>query len=352
MCAFAHEKGARVPTNEMASEETRNLYVWLLTLRGNALLGISKESDRVFLQYGKRPGLLGVEYYDYGPVERKLGARQKTAAAMIEHYRLGGVLTLHDHIYNFGGVTARTYAPEENHGLRDRSVMPLPDLLPGGRYAAEYRAYLRRLAAFMRGIQFEGTACPILFRPFHEMNGEWFWWGGVENAADLVKVWQYTHKILVQDEKINHLLWVWSPNVRRRTSINPSFDVFWPGRGYVDIVGLDGYDDKQGGTFSADFFKQSYEEILMLAKREQLPFGWTEIGFAESGRNTPGFWTEDVLASLQAHFPEAKFVLIWHGKWLPYTGTPAAYSMREMFNDPYLLTLEKLGRDVVYGKAP
>ncbi len=50
-------------------------------------------------------------------------------------------------------------------------------ILPGGEKHELFKQYLDRLAAFMLSLKTDdGTYIPILFRPFHEHTGSWFWW--------------------------------------------------------------------------------------------------------------------------------------------------------------------------------
>lgn len=47
----------------------------------------------------------------------------------------------------------------------------------------------------------EGELIPVIFRPYHEHNGDWFWWGkGVNSEEDYIKLWQFTVEYL-RDEK-------------------------------------------------------------------------------------------------------------------------------------------------------
>src|SRR5665648_1264542 len=57
-------------------------------------------------------------------------------------------------------------------------VETIPDLLPGGSHAQAFTAALDRLADFLADLTDDaGRPIPVVFRPYHEHNGEWFWWG-------------------------------------------------------------------------------------------------------------------------------------------------------------------------------
>lgn len=76
---------------------------------------------------------------------------------------------------------------------------------------------------------------PILWRPFHEFDGQWFWWGkgGSEN---FVKLWQLMYDKFTNEYELNNLIWVlgYSGEVK---------DGWYPGDDYCDIIGSDTYDN-------------------------------------------------------------------------------------------------------------
>lgn len=87
---------------------------------------------------------------------------------------------------------------------------------------------------------------PVLFRPFHEADGEWFWWGryGVEYASELYK---FTYNYLVEEKGLNNLIWVWN-------SIGA-----YPGDEYVDIISVDCYGAKQD---EVTCYMDKYNELI------------------------------------------------------------------------------------------
>ena len=97
-----------------------------------------------------------------------------------------------------------------------------------------YDAYLKQLAAAARGF-----GSPFLLRYAHEMNGNWYPWAASTNgntAATYVQAWRHVHDIFTQAGATN-VRWVWCPNAGGPTPVASVF----PGAGYVDIVGMDGY---------------------------------------------------------------------------------------------------------------
>ncbi len=92
--------------------------------------------------------------------------------------------------------------------------------------------------------QFKDRNIPIIWRPFHEAAGGWFWWGA-GTGEDFVKLWRWMFQKLVVEAKLNNLIWVWT------TERND--DSWYPGDDYVDIIGRDIYNENSGSQLTAQF---------------------------------------------------------------------------------------------------
>ena len=99
-----------------------------------------------------------------------------------------------------------------------------------------HREWLNRLdamAPYLRQLRDAGV--PVLFRPFHEMNESWNWWGNRPGEGGSSRLFQITHDHLVDTHGLDNLIWVW--NIQD----NPAggWDAYYPGDAYVDVVSLD-----------------------------------------------------------------------------------------------------------------
>ncbi|MEK0314577.1 glycosyl hydrolase [Cohnella sp. 56] len=110
--------------------------------------------------------------------------------------------------------------------------------------------------------QLRDAGVPVLWRPFHEMNGSWFWWGG--NTTNSKKLYQIMYDRYTNVYGLNNLIWVW--NVDRPSSGAPSN--YYPGAGYVDILSMDIYDN--------DFNSSYYNTMVSLAAGKPIALG--EVG--------------------------------------------------------------------------
>jgi mannan endo-1,4-beta-mannosidase len=114
-------------------------------------------------------------------------------------------------------------------------------ILPGGPNHADFLRTLDVLADFLGGLRDErGGWIPIIFRPWHEQNGSWFWWGGeFRTAEEYANLWRLTVDYLRKTRGLHHLLIAYSPNQSNQT--RAEYFTGYPGPAYIDIFGLDAY---------------------------------------------------------------------------------------------------------------
>lgn len=106
-------------------------------------------------------------------------------------------------------------------------------ILPGGKYHAVYNAYLDMIADYAKQVK---TA--IVFRPFHENTGSWFWWGAAFCDAETYKnVYRYTVEYLRDTKKIHNLIYAYSPSNSGAGTVS-DFELRYPGDAWVDMVGF------------------------------------------------------------------------------------------------------------------
>jgi len=144
----------------------------------------------------------------------------------------GGVNTISWHLRNpLTGGTAWDVS----------SKKVVSSILPGGEKHDIYKQYLDKLADFMVGLKTDdGTYIPVLFRPFHEHTGSWFWWGKDLCSVDEYKqLWRFTVSYLRDEKNIHHLLYSYSTD--RFKTIDDYLERY-PGDDIIDVVAFDLYD--------------------------------------------------------------------------------------------------------------
>ena len=278
----------------------------------------------IYDKTGHWPAILGVDYSGRGGI-----SIEAPNEAAIEYWKQGGLVTISTHLYNPARtnlfLNQSTNLPANpptnyNSGLRDKDV-DLSTLL-----ATNTETYIRwmheldRIADGLQQLQTNGVV--VLWRPFHEMNGDWFWWDG-KDPETFIKLWHQMFDYFTKTKGLNNLLWVYSPNHGTNTA------VYYPGDRYVDLVGLDAYTD-----FVDTNHILGYAEVARLPK----PFGFTEFG-PHSPQNPPGDYDYlRFLDGVQKNFPRTVFFMSWNEKWSLAQNT----NVTEMLNNPLIVNREDL----------
>lgn len=182
-----------------------------------------------------------------------------------------------------------------------------------------YKKWLRRVASFMRSLKgSDGKHIPILFRPFHELNGGWFWWGSPHCTPEEYKsLWKYTIEYL-QRKRVKNLVYVYNTN-----SFNTAQDFMerYPEDKWVDVISFDSYEfapnnanDAQINKASALFkqrLKNNLELLDSISKIHHKLAALAETGFETiPDRN---WWTQTLWDAVKDY--NISYLLVWrnHG---------------------------------------
>jgi len=116
--------------------------------------------------------------------------------------------------------------------------------------SAEYKAMIVDIdviAGYLK--QFKNANIPVIWRPLHEAEGGWFWWGA-KGAEPCKTLWKLLYDRLVNYHGLNNLIWVWT------SSASTNAATWYPGDDYVDVVGMDIYPgENQHGSQYISFNK-------------------------------------------------------------------------------------------------
>lgn len=159
-------------------------------------------------------------------------------------------------------------------------------LTPGTALYKHWTAQVDTIAHYLKELQKAHIA--VLWRPYHEMNGDWFWWGNRSGQFSTQALYRQIFDRLVNFHKLNNLVWVWS--VDRPSRPGMEFTNYFPGSKYLDIVALD--------VYGSDFKQEYYDQLLTLAKGK--PVTLAEVGTPPS---------PEILASQ----PKWSYWVIWAG---------------------------------------
>ena len=155
---------------------------------------------------------------------------------------------------------------------------------------------------------------PIIFRPFHEFDGSWFWWGADFCTADeYKKAYQFTVDYLKNTKGVHNILYAFSPDNSYTTEAN--YLSRYPGDKYVDIIGMDNYGDfnNQGQTGS-DRANTKLKILSDYAKTKVKIAALTETGYRVTS-TTPAItdWFSSLLYNaLTKNGIQISYVMFWN----------------------------------------
>ncbi len=223
--------------------------------------------------WGKTPAVFGKDWgFAKEGDQDSAYVRNELVAQLKEHYRNGSLVVMCWHevpptadepvtfMRRRGGGTVTNLNSVQGQ-LTEAQYKDL--LTPGTALHRRWCAQVDAIVPYLKKL--EEAHVPLLWRPFHEMNGTWFWWGGRRVEYGTAAMYKMMFDRLVKHHKIKNLIWVW--NVDRPEGTSLKFQECWPGPEYVDVLSLDCYRT----------FKQSYyDDLLKLSNGKPIALG--EVG--------------------------------------------------------------------------
>ncbi|HMQ45963.1 MAG TPA: glycosyl hydrolase [Saprospiraceae bacterium] len=251
---------------------------------------------------------------------------------IIEAYQMGGINTISWHVDNY-------LTKGSSWDVGDNVVAAI---LPGGTHHELYLKDLDMLADFFKSLKtgFLGKErIPIVFRPFHEHTGAWFWWGKPHcSPEEYQALWRFTVSYLRDQKEVHNLLYCYSTDVFENKE---QYLECYPGDEYVDILGFDDYKDVRPENDPALLTQRLRMLVEIADERGKVP-ALTETGL--EGIPESNWWTERLLRYIKAD-PVAMriaWVLIWRNARInhhfgPYPGHISENNFRQFCEDPVIL---------------
>jgi mannan endo-1,4-beta-mannosidase len=182
-------------------------------------------------------------------------------------------------------------------------------LTPGTELYNRWCAQVDTIAVYLKKLR--DAHVPVLWRPYHEMNGNWFWWGGRRGEFSTVALYRQMFDRYVKIHKLTNLIWEWS--VDRPLRPDMQYADYFPGLEYMDILALDVYE--------GDFNQRYYDQLVALAEGKPVVLG--EVG-------TPP--TPEIIQKQ----PLWSYYVVWAG--MVRNMTKKQYEL--LVNDSYVLFME------------
>ena len=315
-CSSAAQMTAGDPglVDAEATAETRALFQNLQALAPDHVLFGHQDALAYGVEWVGEPGRSDVRDVagDYPAVygwelgDLELGADENLDGVSFEQMRgwireghaRGGVITLAWHMANpvSGGNTWDTTAAVHT-------------VVPGGENHAEFQSWLDTFADFVGGLRDpDGRPIPVLFRPYHEHTGSWFWWGAdMTSVEDYKALWRFTVEYLRDERGLRNLLYVYSPDV---FADEAEYLERYPGDDYVDVLGADDYQALRSDSTVADMTRRLATVVRLADARGKLAV-LSETGL--EGVPDDDWWTNRLLRAIEAD-PDARriaYALVW-----------------------------------------
>jgi len=276
---------------------------------------------------------------------------------VVEKGNVDKIQNLCKQAYSEGGIITMCWHQDRIDGSGDAwKVTPqiVNTMLPGGVNNAKYNAKLDQVANFANTLRNDkGEAIPFIFRPYHEHNGNWFWWGkGNCTTQEYITLWKYTVDYLKNTKNVHNMLYAFSPD-GQQFSTKADYMAIYPGDSYVDIFGLDFYFGA-GDQNEVNKFTDRITWISEYATAKNKLSALTEAG-DRLGWNGPddlrisNWYTRCILAPIKANETTKKlaYFATWRNAspthhFVPYPGHPAVPDFQVFYDDPFTLFLNDL----------
>jgi hypothetical protein len=335
------------PSDKQATTETRELYYNLQRLQGKGILfghhddtgyGVGFKYDKngsdIKAVTGTYPAVYG---WDLSKIEHDsihdINGLPFTVQRkrVTEAYERGGINTFCWHMDN----------PVDGKTAWDTARRTVADIKPGSVFYEGYIEYLNRAAKYLATLKgSNGEPIPILFRPFHEMTGTWFWWGkNTCTPEEFKSLWRLTIDYLRNRKGLHNLLIVYSAADFKNEQ---EFMERYPGDDYVDLVGFDYYCLKDLHTYEWNLDHRLTLTDTIAAKHHKLS------AVAETGYlNIPmdDWWTNLLLPTLRQHNPS--YLLVWRNSdttqyYAPFPGQRSAEDFKKFAKDSLMIFQDRL----------
>lgn len=347
------QSGTRGLIDASATKETRALYRNLHKLAekhilfghqhateyGHGWQGDENRSD-VKSVTGSHPAVIGVDFSGVANSTIADSTRRRSERSLLKNvidtYNRGGITTVAWHFSN----------PASGGGFYWRDSVSKPSvrlLAPGGSHHEKYKSILKMIGNFAKAaIGQEGKFVPMIFRPYHEFDGDWFWWGKAHSTKEeFISLWRFTVSFLRDSLGVHNFIYAFSPDNKFNTE--EQYLDRYPGDEWVDMVGMDNYGDfGRDGKYNLEAGIKKLKIVSDYGKKAGKLAAFTETGL-ESIPN-PTWWTETLLKALKTEGLKLTYVLVWRNDtrsathfYAPYPGHTSVPDFIKFYNDPFTL---------------
>lgn len=287
---------------------------------------------------GQHPAVVGVDFSGLsGKSDAAIEQETKLLKKNIEDtYNRGGITTVAWHFSN----------PISGGGFYWKDSVSLPAvqyLIPGAAHHNTYKKILQTIATLAKDVKGkDGVNVPMIFRPYHEMDGDWFWWGKPYcTREDFIDLWRFTVGYLRDSLNVHNFIYAFSPD--NLFDSEKEFTERYPGNDWVDMVGMDNYGDwGRYGKYDIAAGIQKLQIVDAFAKKNHKLAAFTETGLESVANNK--WFSEILLQNIKQAKVNMCYVLVWRNDetsathyYAPFPNHLAVPDFLQFYNDPYTL---------------
>jgi mannan endo-1,4-beta-mannosidase len=301
------------PVNPRATPEARALLKTICGVSGKGILAGqhnfvghgSRYSDHAAEVTGKYPYVWGSDFGFTASGKDGIDARDKMIEDAKRQYAAGSIITLMWHALKPTDDEPNDWRTSVCGKLTDAEWKDL--ITPGTALNKRWQAQADNVAKYLKRLQ--DAKIPVLWRPYHEANHGWAWWGGRPGPNGFQALYRMMYDRYVNFHHLDNLVWVWDS----KTPGGPTepYAGYYPGPEYSDILATDAY---------SGFPQSHHDQLVELAQGRPIALG--EVGTAptpEILKKQPG-WT-------------------WFMVWTDYfDNNNKKEDMVKLYNDAWTLT--------------
>lgn len=261
--------------------------------------------------------------------------------------------------YNSGGINTLCWHQREmeksSFYAQGLDYQVVPAILPGGKYHKEYKRRLIKIAAFAKSLRGKnGELIPLIFRPYHEQNGSWFWWGkGHRTEEEFVKLWKFTVDYLKDSLQVHNFIYAFSPD-GNQWETKDQYLTDYPGDDYVDLLGVDFY-FPNGNDETIERFQKRCQQVVEYARERSKVAAVTEAGSRKDWQLSElaieNWFTHCLLSPIKNDeiARNISFACVWRNAntkhhFAPYPGHASVPDFLAFYEDDFTLFLQDLNK--------
>ena len=234
VCGASPAKVQGVLVDSQANAATRSLMTRLVAEYGERTWSGqygSNEIARIFQTSGLKPVIFGADFMDYSPSRVAFGSRPANLTeSCITRAHNGHIITMSWHWNAPTNLLNTTDEPWWKGFYTKASTFDVAAALADTN-SVQYAGIIRDIDTIAVQLQkFSDADVPILWRPLHEAEGGWFWWGA-RGPKPFKALWHLLYNRLTVYHQLHNLIWVYTGEE----------SAWYPGNDVVDIVGVDAY---------------------------------------------------------------------------------------------------------------